>query len=31
MQRAERDAGQRYDVMISGIDRRIMTTMGGLE
>jgi hypothetical protein len=31
VQRAERDVGQRYDVVISEVDQRIMTTMDGLE
>jgi hypothetical protein len=31
VQRAERDVGQSYDVVISEVDQRIMTTMGGLE
>ena len=31
VQRAERDVGQRYDVVICEVDQRIVTTMGGLE
>jgi hypothetical protein len=31
VQRAKRDVGQRYDVMICKVDQRIMTTIGGME